>query len=411
MRSSKFHVHELPPAVLNLPISLALTLSFIITITFGFFLFLFPLLGLDLGFVNFITVFKSKENMEGDSSSSSSSPVAVAAAAGAGGELFQEWELLQNTDSDVVNSENPVESQRSFEEIEGDYSEGMIRADYFSIDNEKRHVKTSLVVSEEGSVESDNPSWIDPGSETQYQRKNSGGFWSDSGSDRSDERKYGAFDGRNELGFVENLKNGVGFEGIGERGIGADNLMKFGDFDLRNELGFDESTKGQVDFKGIGVVQDQNKDLGSRFWSDSGGDGLVSMSFEGVGKESEVSFGDHVDKQDESEACVEFEGGNGSMEENSNVAIEESRAGERSAGDGERKRVAWWKVPFEVLKYCVLKVNPVWSFSMAAAVMGLVILGRRLYKMKQKSRNLQLKVTLDDKVSYCICFAITIGNI
>lgn len=361
--------------------------------------------------MNFITVLKSKENMEGDSSSSSLSP---AAAAGSGGELFQDWELLQNTDSDLVNSENTVENQRNLEEIEGDYSEGLIRADYFSIDNEKRHVKTSVVggvVSEEGSVESDNPSWIEPGSETRYQRKNSGGFWSDSGSDRSDERKYDAFDGRNELGFIENLKNGVAFEGIGERGIGADNLMKFGDFDLRNELGFDESTKGQVDFQGVGEIQDQDKDLGSRFWSDSGGDVLVSMSFEGVGKEGEVSFGDHVDKQDESEACVESNGGNGSMEENSNVAIEEMSAGAKSSGDEERKRVAWWKVPFEVLKYCVLKVNPVWSFSMAAAVMGLVILGRRLYKMKQKSRSLQLKVTLDDKVSYCTCFAITIGNI
>lgn len=29
--------------------------------------------------------------------------------------------------------------------------------------------------------------------------------------------------------------------------------------------------------------------------------------------------------------------------------------------------------------------------------MGFVILGRRLYKMKRKSSNLQLKVTMDDK--------------
>jgi hypothetical protein len=38
--------------------------------------------------------------------------------------------------------------------------------------------------------------------------------------------------------------------------------------------------------------------------------------------------------------------------------------------------------------------------------MGLVILGRRLYKMKRKSQNLQLKVTIDDKVSFYIYLTI-----
>ncbi|KAJ4713816.1 Transmembrane protein [Melia azedarach] len=258
--------------------------------------------------------------MKGDSS---------AGAGAAGGEMFQDWELLHNSESDLVNSENSVENPRSFEEMEGDCSEGIIRLDYFSLDGEKRYAKTGVVdVSEEGSVESDNPSWIDPGSETRYQRKTLGEFWSDSGT---------------------------------------------------------------------GEIQDKDKDL-DRFWSDSGGDGLLSMSFDGFEKENETRFGDHVKKEDESEICGESDGGNGSLEENSSVVIEgERKSIVKSSGEDEKGRVAWWKVPFEVFKYCILKVNPAWSFSVAAAVMGLVILGRRLYRMKQKSKSLQLKVTLDDK--------------
>ncbi|KAH7568368.1 hypothetical protein JRO89_XS07G0282400 [Xanthoceras sorbifolium] len=282
---------------------------------------------------------------------------------GAGaGENFQDWEVLHSSDSEsdskLVNTDRPVENLRNFDEIQGDYSEGMIRSDYFSLDNENRYAKTGVVVdvSEEGSVESDNPSWIDPGSEIRYQRKNSGEFWSDSGSDRSDERKLGEFQ--------------VGCEGVGETVPKSDGLMKISGFD--------------------GILREHGTDSG-RFYSDSG-----------VEKESEMSIDDHVMKHDESEIiCGESDDGNVSVEANSSVASEKTEAVYKSVVGGEedgKERIAWWKVPFEVLKYCVLKVNPVWSFSVAAAVMGLVILGRRLYKMKRKTRSLELKVTLDDKV-------------
>ncbi|KAL5843270.1 hypothetical protein ACOSQ4_009228 [Xanthoceras sorbifolium] len=281
---------------------------------------------------------------------------------GAGaGENFQDWEVLHSSDSEsdskLVNTDRPVENLRNFDEIQGDYSEGMIRSDYFSLDNENRYAKTGVVVdvSEEGSVESDNPSWIDPGSEIRYQRKNSGEFWSDSGSDRSDERKLGEFQ--------------VGCEGVGETVPKSDELMKTSGFD--------------------GILRKHGTDSG-RFYSDSG-----------VEKESEMSIDDHVMKHDESEIiCGESADGNVSVEANSSVASEKTEAVYKSVVGGEedgKERIAWWKVPFEVLKYCVLKVNPVWSFSVAAAVMGLVILGRRLYKMKRKTRSLELKVTLDDK--------------
>ncbi|XP_044512294.1 uncharacterized protein LOC123230199 [Mangifera indica] len=307
--------------------------------------------------------------MEGGDSSSKS---------GGGGEFFQDWELLQSSDSDsIVNPENPVQNSRNFDETEGDYSGGMIRSDYFSLENQNRYAKTSLAdVNEESSVESDNPSWIDPGLETCFERKNSGEFWSDSGSERSDERKFGDLEEKNEMGLVGNGKIQVGF----------------GDFDVKNELGLDEKLKREEGFEGFGESQLQDKDL-ERFWSDSGGDGLVLKSFEGVEKEEEMGS-DHVEEGVESEDCGESGGGNGT---NSRVGMEEVKGEVKTAGVEEKITIAWWKVPLEVLKYCVLKVNPVWSFSVAAAVLGLVVLGRRLYNMRRKTKGLQLKVTLDDK--------------
>ncbi|KAJ6297194.1 hypothetical protein OIU78_022843 [Salix suchowensis] len=228
---------------------------------------------------------------------------------------FQDWELLANSESDLVNSPSSVaNSSRSFLEIEAG--------------------------TEEGSVESDNPSWIDPVSETRFQRRNSGEFWPDSGSDRSDDRKLSDFD------VKKTLKDQVGLEGF----------------------------------------RDQSKDKEMvKFWSDSDGD---SLFFGGLGKD-----------QVRSEILGESEGENVSEEVNlSAVAVRDTRPGD----EGEkRKLVVWWKVPFEVLRYCIFRLNPVWSVSVAAAVMGFVILGRRLYNMRRKTKSLQLKVTVDDKV---ICF-------
>ncbi|CBI31246.3 unnamed protein product, partial [Vitis vinifera] len=87
--------------------------------------------------------------------------------------------------------------------------------------------------------------------------------------------------------------------------------------------------------------------------------------------------------------------GGGDQNDNENVgAIKEVE----SKGDKElKRRVVWWKVPLEFFRYCAFRVSPVWSFSVAAAILGIVILGRRLYRMKRKSRSLQLKVTVDDK--------------
>ncbi|KAI8005025.1 hypothetical protein LOK49_LG08G01858 [Camellia lanceoleosa] len=235
---------------------------------------------------------------------------------------FHDWEMLNNSDErSSVNLFDSVETMKSLEGIEAD-SEGMIRTDYFSLDSHNKYVKT---VSEEGSIESDNPSWIDPESETRYPRKEPGEFWPDSGSDKSDDLKFNEFDANNELGFVENEKIHLGFEGIGEIGPIS---MEFGDFEHDNNAN-----------------------------SESAGEKGLSS-----GNESDAI---------------------GAMKS--------------SGGEEEKRSVVWWKLPFEFFKYCAFKVNPVWTFSVAAAVIGVVVLGRQLLKMKKKNQSLQLKVTMDDK--------------
>lgn len=290
---------------------------------------------------------------------------------------FQDWEVLMDSDREVLNSPNS-DNTGNFEEIQAD-SEGMIRLDYFSLENDGRYAKSPVAVvdgSEEGSIESDNPSWIDPVSDSRYQSRNSGEFWSDSGSDRSDERKFGDFNGKNELGVAEYEKIEVGFKGIGKI---EGNDAGEGKFDGKSEMGFEDSVKRQAGFEGFGKGQGQENDL-AKFWSDSRGDGLV---FGDVGK---MDLGSGIQDELKEE--------NVSEEANSSIVASD----EKGSGDGEEKmKVAWWKVPFEVFKFCVFRVSPVWSFSMAAALIGFVILGRRLYKMKHKTRSLQLKVAVDDK--------------
>ncbi|KAF9670529.1 hypothetical protein SADUNF_Sadunf13G0078500 [Salix dunnii] len=296
---------------------------------------------------------------------------------------FQDWEFLANSDSDLVNSPiSMANSSRRFEEIVAD-TEGMLRLDHFSLENDNRYVKTTPDATDEGSVESDNPSWIDPGSETPFQRRNSSEVWPDSGSDRSDDRKSGDFDVKNELGLVENEMTDVGFEEIGEieakEGKFESLEGNVSSFEGKSELGFEENVKVRVGSEGFGETQSKDKEL-VKFWSDSGGDDLF--------------FGDVGKDQIGSEILGESEGENGSKEVDlSFVAVGETKLDD----EVEKRKVVWWKVPFEMLRYCVFRFSPVWSVSVAAAVMGFVILGRRLYKMKRKTKSLQLKVTVDDK--------------
>ncbi|KAJ8769853.1 hypothetical protein K2173_008935 [Erythroxylum novogranatense] len=299
-----------------------------------------------------------------------------------------DWEILVKTDSEAVKSPNSVDNSRGFEEIGAD-SESMIRLDYFSLENDGINVKSAVVdASDGGSVESDNPSWIDPGSDFRSQRRISCESWSDSGSDRSEERKFSEVDAIKELGFSGYAKTELDFEGISEiRGNkgGKEIIESFEDkirgVEEKSELVFEDNMKSQVGFEVFEETKSEAMGL-AEFRTNSGGDGVVP---DDVGKARERAA-----------VSDELDGGKLSGEGSSSVvAVDEKQ---QPGGHKEEKRkVAWWKVPFEVLKFCVFRVNPIWTFSMAAAVMGFVILGRKLYKMKHKTRTLQLKVAVDDK--------------
>ncbi|KAL2335818.1 hypothetical protein Fmac_010264 [Flemingia macrophylla] len=67
------------------------------------------------------------------------------------------------------------------------------------------------------------------------------------------------------------------------------------------------------------------------------------------------------------------------------------------AKEEEDKRLVWWKVPFEVLRYWLNPLPlPVWSLSLAA-LLGLFFLGRRFYRLKRKTQTFKLNLALDDK--------------
>ncbi|KAL1198489.1 ATG8-interacting protein 2 [Cardamine amara subsp. amara] len=114
-------------------------------------------------------------------------------------------------------------------------------------------------------------------------------------------------------------------------------------------------------------VEERAEDI-SKSWSDSGGNEMVSGDSEIVNGQEEIVSSEEV----------------GAV-----------RCGDES--ESKSREIVWWKMPFVLLKYSVFKIGPVWSVSMAAAVMGLVLLGRRLYNMKKKAQRFHLKVTIDDK--------------
>ncbi|XP_071723447.1 uncharacterized protein [Rutidosis leptorrhynchoides] len=262
---------------------------------------------------------------------------------------FQDWELLHSSDSDSVD--NP----RSLDEIE-DESGGMIRPDYFSLD---------------GSA-----IWIDPGSETRYQRKDPGGFWSDSGSDLSDERKLGDFDPKGELLVTAEKEVAGGLGGKSEElafGLGEFDL---GDLGVKGEYGSSGGAEKQVD---VGEIQGLGEDS-PKFWSASGGKRLAALKL-GEDMSGEVVLGVRNDQ------AAEAEGGNGAVEDEG-LAIKAAKP----EGD-EDKRTVWWKVPFELLSCCFY---------------GMCHPGEEAVQDEAEERTLQLKITVDDKVTVLFFFLASI---
>lgn len=301
---------------------------------------------------------------------------------------FQDWELLHKSEDDA-----PLMGSGNFAGLGVETDGGMWRHDYFSIDSENKYamnISGEGDGTEEGSVESDNPSWVDPTLETgQYKRNNSGEFWSDSSSDRSEEQKTHELEVTSELALAEMMKSCVDSGGIGEIEAKSKNFGKLGSHDLNVtvESNIFDNSRSQV----TGKVDLLSKSL-EKCFCDSSGDDLGLDDNVNTFETSESSNGLNGD-MDSVKLIQEEE----RSTESKSIQLAEMKSDLTPDGAGGKRKIVWWKVPLEVIKYCVLKVSPVWSISMAAAFIGFIILGRRLYKMKQKSPSLKLKVTMDDK--------------
>ncbi|XP_068647055.1 uncharacterized protein [Aristolochia californica] len=313
---------------------------------------------------------------------------------------FNDWELLQTPDAAVISASEPAFNSRDFEGIDGD-SEGVIQSDYFALDSEKRYErKIQDGDGEEGQVDSDNPSWVDPASESRFEdygktvvglggvelpRRNSNGFWSDSSNEGSPARKFRDFGdnmddfGNKNLGEVLSDSGGYGSPGT-----------KFDTIKQKEELRYaiTQLSPHESDVERINCAG---------YWSDSSSTESLSRQYHAADGEGGQGVGDLLKAEDRDASAGNS--GDGSQVGGTSLAGVEnlSAPGELRSIEEGKKRMAWWKLPLELLKFCAFRVSPVWSFSLAAAMLGLVILGKRLYKMKRKTRSVPFRISMDDK--------------
>nr|CAD1842165.1 unnamed protein product [Ananas comosus var. bracteatus] len=162
-------------------------------------------------------------------------------------------------------------------------------------------------------------------------------------------------------------------DGGDEGGVDSDNPSSADpDSDSRYEVG----SVGEWVSDRVGVASRRNRSLIVRMVENHGLD-------ERRADEEVENHGLDERRDDDSEPFAEVDAGNGSSE----IA---------SVDGGEKRIAAWWKMPLVLMKYFAFRVKPLWSISVAAAILGLVMLGRRMYKMKRKSRNIPLKIVIDD---------------
>ncbi|RWW34262.1 hypothetical protein GW17_00000982 [Ensete ventricosum] len=268
---------------------------------------------------------------------------------------FRDWEMLLAPEAG--------EDIKPLQASEDDSEDGAIKSDYFALESQLRYQKGASFTlegeeeEEEAQVDSDNPSWIDPESDSRYldrpkgevgfpviefRRKDLGGLWSDESSD-----------GQRSLFGSE--KEGFGAGGL-ETGERAD---------------------GEEDVKAAGV------------------EGIVGIEGTEMGHENPDEVGS--DGRAKTDECYSSPVEMGDK----NV-----RSGSVLNGEREKKGMVWWKFPFEILKFCAFKVKPVWSISIAVAILGVFMLRKRLYRMKQKTISIPLKVSMDEKVKFLVSISL-----
>uniref|UniRef100_A0A7N1A0W5 DUF6821 domain-containing protein n=1 Tax=Kalanchoe fedtschenkoi TaxID=63787 RepID=A0A7N1A0W5_KALFE len=265
---------------------------------------------------------------------------------------FNDWEMLQSDAEEIGEVGVAADAEGLM----------MLRLDYFSIDNKMNYAGVggdkSDLSSEGGSVESDNPSWVDPAASdaaTPFRRRNSGDFWPDSASDRSRLSDCGDKIG---LSFMETSDNHV-LEMENRGGYSA-------------KLEYSSDGDASLDVEGVLEVEKNKK----------------------MSVDSDISVEKMDLKETPSETALGIRG------EESCVAAPDDGNIEKEAElpiEVEKKTLMWWKLPLEMVKFCLFRVNPLWSISVAAAMVGVFIMRRRLHMMKRKTKGLQMEVTVDHK--------------
>ncbi|XP_074576990.1 uncharacterized protein LOC141833441 [Curcuma longa] len=224
-------------------------------------------------------------------------------------ELY-DWEILLG--SEVGEGSKSLQASS-----EDNFVDGVIKFDYFALDSGKDDQKKAdgSTHAEEAQVDSDNPSWVDPESDS---------------------------------GFVGQTKGGTSFSRIRMDGF------------KRSPFG---TEKGSAD-----VDEEGGKDLG----------------VEGI-------------REIEARRLVNNDSGEPVKIRDSSTELDSHNNCLNKANGGEKRETVWWKFPFQLIKFCALKAKPVWSISIAAAILGLLMLGKRLYKMKEKSRSIPFRIILYEK--------------
>ncbi|XP_074272640.1 uncharacterized protein LOC141596398 isoform X2 [Silene latifolia] len=181
--------------------------------------------------------------------------------------------------------------------------------------------------------------------------------------------------------FSDNFAKSLGIvQNSGNNDVEIGSVTDISDhFSKSSEIVDQNSGNEEVKINSVTVLSDHSSKSSEIVNQNSGNDDAVSFSGECAEEQEQEQHGNCLNCEDDEERKME-----GNENENEN-----------------EKRVVWWKVPLEVLKYCALRVSPVWSVSMAAAaLMGFVLLRRRyLYKMKRKSMSVQVNVTVHDKLT------------
>ncbi|CAO1942536.1 unnamed protein product [Urochloa humidicola] len=86
--------------------------------------------------------------------------------------------------------------------------------------------------------------------------------------------------------------------------------------------------------------------------------------------------------------------------------VERARAEGEAAAEGAEGAVAkggapvrWWKLPLDALRVWALRAaRSAWSVPFAVALLGFVVLGRRLYRMRRQSKAVgRVRLVLDEK--------------